>query len=302
MSDHPAPDGRSCAIIYGQESDEHPAFIQAAEEYFDTVLGVPFENVRILYDDGITLRYRETELNAFDCIFLRFFDTDMLHGERIPVLLDQLDVYTPMAAESLFIASNKFHTINVLGTGGVPVPYSVYTLSTAEAERVADQFGYPVVVKLISGYGGQGVMRVQNPEDLSALIDTLTMFEQDICLQEYVENPGEDVRIVVIGDETYSYKRIAGEEEWRSNVAAGGHMEPYDAPEEMRDAARRAAELAGFDVCGVDVIGTEEDFVIAEINASPALKGDEERVGIDLYDRVMAYIYDRTEAYLAATG
>lgn len=285
----------SCAIIYGDESDEHPAFIQAAEQYFDTVLGVPFENVHMTYNGGSSLRYRETDLTTFDCVFLRFFDRDILFGERVPPLLEQENVYTQLTAKALFIASNKFYTIKALGDAGIPVPRSTYTLSTKESERVASEYGYPIVLKLLSGYGGQGVMRVQEESDLAALVDTLTLFEQDICVQEYIENPGEDIRIVVIGDETYSYKRIGGEDEWRSNVAAGGEMDTFDAPQEMRDAALTAAHTAGFEFCGVDIIPKDDGFVIGEINISPSLEGDEQRVGRNLYDRTMEYLYEQTQ-------
>lgn len=288
-------DELKCAIIYGEESDEHPAFLQAAENHFDTVLGVPFPNVRIMYEDGISLQYRETTLTDFDCVFLRFFDSDMLHGERIPALLQDKDIYTQLSPHSLFIASNKFYTIKALAAADLPVPTSMYTVSTEETERAAAELGFPVVLKLISGYGGQGVMRVQHAEDLAALVDTLTMFEQDICIQQYIENPGEDIRIVVIGDETYSYKRIGGDEEWRSNVAVGGKMARFDAPEEMRDAALLAADVCGMDFCGVDILEDENGgFYIGEINASPSLEGDETRVGIDLYERTMEYMREKT--------
>ncbi len=285
-----------CAILYGSESDEHPAFLHAAEQYFDTVLGVPLENIHLVYGDGTGIRYRDTDLTTFDCLFLRLFDPDMLYAERLPDILHDHGVYTQVASRSLFIASNKFYTIKILGRAGVPVPQSVYMLSTGEAERAGNALGYPLVVKLSSGYGGQGVMRVQDPEDLAALVDTLTLFDQDICLQEYVENPGEDIRIVVIGDDTYSYKRVGGDEEWRSNVAVGGHMERFDAPETMRRTALQAARVSGLDICGVDIIEeTDSDrFVIGEINTAPSLEGDEKRVGTDLYDRVMAYMYGKT--------
>lgn len=290
-----AADGVSCAIIYGEESDEHPAFLQAAEQHFDTVLGVPFTHTHMAYNGGVHFRYRETDLTAFDCVFPRFFDTDMMHGERIPALIRCEQVYTPIDPQALFVATNKFYTIKVLAEAGLPVPQSMYTVSTAEAERAGAELGYPVVLKLISGYGGQGVMRVQQAEDLAALVDTLTMFEQDICIQRYIENPGEDIRIVVIGDETYSYKRIGGDEEWRSNESVGGRLTEFDAPQAMRDAARTAADVCGMEFCGVDIIESQDGgFYIGEINASPSLEGDKDRVGIDLYDRTMEYLYENT--------
>lgn len=283
-----------CAVVYGKSSGQHQHLIESAKNQFDTVLGVPLEGIRIVHRDGTKVMYKNTDLCEFDCVFLRLFGSDLLYGEHIPDILQEHGVYTQLDVDSLTIASNKFYMMKVLAEGGLPVPQTFYTLSTKETERSAGKMGYPVVIKIISGYGGKGVMKAQSESDLSPIIDTLTLFEQDICLQQYVENPGEDIRIVVLGDETYSYKRVGGGEEWRSNVSAGGERAEYDAPEEMREAAVRAAKLCGFDFCGIDIIESGEDFYIGEINASPGVTASEELVGINLSDTVMEFVHRQT--------
>ncbi len=283
-----------CAIIYGKKSAQHHHFIEAAKEHFDTVLGVPLENVRTVYNDGIHLMYKDTDLTEFDCVFIRFLGNDLLYGEHIPEILRDKGVYTQLDVDSLAIASNKFYSMKVLAEGGLPVPVSAYTLSTRETEREAEELGYPVIIKLISGYGGKGVMKADSVEDLTPIIDTLTLFEQDVCLQEFVESGGEDIRIVVIGEQTYSYKRVGEEDEFRSNISAGGERKEFDAPEEMREVAVQAAKLTGFDFCGVDIIQGENGFYIGEINASPGVEGVEEVLEADLADHVMEYAKHRT--------
>ncbi len=283
-----------CAVIYGDKSAQHHHFIQAGKEYFDTVLGVPLERVRTVYDDGAHLMHKNTDLCDFDCVFVRFLGSDLLYGEHIPEILSDKGVYSQLEVHSLSIASNKFYTMKVLSEADIPVPRSMYSLSTEETEKAAEKLGYPVVIKLISGYGGKGVMKADSESDLSPIIDTLTLFEQDICLQQYMKNPGEDIRIVVIGDETYSYKRKGKEEEWRSNISAGGSREEFDAPEEMKEAAIKAARLCGFDICGVDVIPDEEGFTIGEINASPGVEGVGEVLEVDLADRMMKFMHEKT--------
>lgn len=282
-----------CAVIYGDSSDQHQHFIEAGKTYFDTVLGVPLDNVRFVYNDGTHLMYKQTDLCSFDCVFLRLFGSDLLFGEHVPEILQEHGVYTQMDGDSLAIASNKFYSMKILA-GSVPVPGSAYTLSTEETERVAAALGYPAVIKLISGYGGKGVMKADTPGGLSPIIDTLTLFEQDICLQRFIENPGEDIRIVVIGEDTYSYKRVGGQEEWRSNISGGGHREAIDAPDEMREAAVQAAKLCGFDFCGVDIIENDDGFFIGEINASPGVNGTDDVLGINMADRVMEHMQEQT--------
>ena len=283
------------AIIYGSESDQHHVIMEQAEKYFDTVLAVPMEGIRVVYnDDGIKVMYKNTDLTEFDCVLLRFFGDEMLFGENLPEILKSEGVYTQMDVDSLSIASNKFYMIKVMEDGDVPVPMTSYTLSTSETERAAEKLGYPVIIKIISGYGGKGVMKADKKSDLTPIIDTLTLFEQDICLQQYIENPGEDTRIIVIGDETYSYKRVGGDDEFRSNISQGGQREDADPSEEMVEAAIKAARVCGFDFCGVDVIEGDEGFYLGEVNFSPGIAGTEEIVGVNVAEKLVEYLYEKT--------
>lgn len=282
------------AIPYGSASTEHNLLIEAAENYFDNVVAVPLDGVKTVFDDGLQLVYKNSNLTTFDAAFIRFFDADMLFGEYLPEIMIRNGVYTQLDADSLTIANNKFYAMKVLSEGGLNVPLSSYLLSTEETERVAAEFGYPVVVKLISGYGGKGVMRSSNPSDLAPLIDTITLFEQDICVQQYVENPGEDIRVIVIGDETYCYKRVAEEKEWRSNISQGGDRVPYDPSDEVREAALQAARLAGFDICGVDIIEAEDGPHIVEVNMSPGISKElQDMIDVDIPDKMMQRMHEQ---------
>ena len=288
-----------CAVIYGKKSAQHHHFIEEGKKYFDKVLGVPLEGVRTVYtEDGSKLMYSNTDLTEFDAVYLRLLGSDLMYGEHMPEVLKENGVYTQMESDSLAIASNKFHMMKILAEGGVPVPRSTYTLSTEETERAGDMLGYPAVIKIISGYGGKGVMKADSKSDIGPITDTLTLFEQDICLQEFIENPGEDIRVIVMGDDTYSYKRVGGGDEgFRSNISAGGNRKKVNPSDEMKQAAVDAARLSGLEIAGVDIIedkSSEGDFYIGEINACPGVEGTEEVLGENMAERFMEYI--RTEA------
>ncbi len=281
-------------ILYGKESTEHNLFIEAAQHYFDHVMAVPVDGIKIVYDDGLKPMYKNTDLSTFDAAFIRFFDDDMLFGEYLPEILIRNGVYTQLDSDSLTLANNKFYSVKVLSEGGLNIPRSAYLLSTEETERAAEEYGYPVVIKLISGYGGKGVMRSSNRSDLSPLIDTMSLFEQDICLQQYVENPGEDVRVIVVGDDTFCYKRVADDEEWRSNISTGGNRVPYDASEETREAALKAARLLGFDICGVDIIESDDGPYIVEANMSPGISKElQDMIDVNVPDVMMQYMHEK---------
>lgn len=283
-----------CAVIYGEKSAQHHHFIEAGKKHFDKVLGVPLEGVRTVYkEDGTHLMYNNTDLCEFDAVYLRLLGGDLMYGEHIPEILRDNGVYTQLESDSLAIASNKFHMMKVLADGGLPVPRSTYTLSTKETERAGESLGYPAVIKIISGYGGKGVMKADEKSDIGPITDTLTLFEQDICLQEFIENPGEDIRVIVVGDDVYAYKRVGGDEEFRSNISAGGNRERIEPSEEMIEASKGAAALTGLDIAGIDIIEDESEdgeFYIGEINASPGVEGTGEVIETDLANEFMAFI------------
>lgn len=282
------------AIIYTPFLEQHPYIIEKAKEYFDSVLAVPIEGVRYEYSSGRKpkVMYKKTDLSSFDVVFPRLSGEDFLFSEQMIEILNESEPYIHMDSDSFSISSNKFSTVKELSGSEVKVPRSIYTLSTEVATEAASDIGYPVTIKLISGYGGKGIMRAKNKSELRPIIDTLEVFEQDICLQNFIENPSEDTRILVIGEETYSYKRIGLEEEWRSNVSRGGNREEFDAPDWMRKMAIKAAKLTGFDICGMDIISSEEgEGHIIEINASPGITEEtSEVVGVDIPEEMIAFV------------
>jgi ribosomal protein S6--L-glutamate ligase len=136
----------------------------------------------------------------------------------------------------------------------------------------AEKLGYPVIMKTISGAGGQGVMRASSESELKPVMDTMKTFEQEICLQEYVEHGGSDNRILVIGDKVVGYERTSSDkDEWRSNLAAGGTRKKVEVTEELRETALKAARSTGFDICGCDIIDTKNGHIVLEVNGAPGL-------------------------------
>ncbi|MFT4868810.1 MAG: RimK family alpha-L-glutamate ligase [Colwellia polaris] len=282
-------------IVYGDVSTRHQLIMERAEDIFDSVLAAPIDGIKFVHSSEKTkVLYKGTDLTEFDAVYIRTDDRDMMFSEHLTEVMNESGVVTQAENDTYSYESNKFYSMKVLSENGVQVPDSVYTLSPDVAVEAARRLGYPVIMKTVKGVGGQGVMRATGENELKPVMDTMKSFEQEICLQEFKEHSGTDNRVIVIGDYVTAYSRSSGGDDWRSNISAGGERKKAELTDEMKDAALKAARATGFDICGADIISTDEGPHVLEINGSFGIHEEiNELVGDDVILRIVERLHNR---------
>jgi acetyl-CoA carboxylase biotin carboxylase subunit len=109
--------------------------------------------------------------------------------------------------EHIRTMGDKVEAKRTAGKLGLPlVPGSEGAVSdTTEAERIAEQIGYPVIIKAASGGGGRGMKVCTGPEQLEALMrqagnEAKAAFGDDtVYLEKYLGNP-RHIEFQVFGD------------------------------------------------------------------------------------------------------
>jgi acetyl-CoA carboxylase biotin carboxylase subunit len=109
--------------------------------------------------------------------------------------------------EAIRQMGDKTEARRLMTAAGVPVvPGSHETVADArEAERVALEIGYPILLKAAAGGGGIGMARVDKPQDLQTAFDTAARRAQaafgrrDVYVERYLDRP-RHVEIQVFGD------------------------------------------------------------------------------------------------------
>jgi ribosomal protein S6--L-glutamate ligase len=121
--------------------------------------------------------------------------------------------------------------------------------------------GFPCVFKSDWGGEGEGVCLLKTPEALEEALEMARRIEQSgqkgFLLQEYVACGGRSLRVVVIGDEFFSYWRVQQDpSQFLTNLKAGAVID-HEADPELQQAGRASVSdfcsktginLAGFDL------------------------------------------------------
>lgn len=130
-----------------------------------------------------------------------------------------------------------------------------------------------VPIQIISGYAFMGL-------------------NANILVQEYIkEAGGADIRCFVVGNKVVAaMKRQGAEGEFRSNLHRGGSATLVRLSKEERATAVNAAKVMGLNVCGVDILQSNNGPVVMEVNSSPGLEGIENATNKDVAALVMEFI------------
>jgi ribosomal protein S6--L-glutamate ligase len=207
-----------------------------------------------------------------------------------------MHIPTTLSMNGLLTARNKYLTLQALYAARISIPESVLVASRNRSEDLMEYLPPPIVLKLLTGTQGIGVMRVRDLKEAGPIIDTLSELDQMICLQKYLPNPGEDIRVFIVGGEIVAaMKRRAAAHEWRSNIHIGGQGIEHKLTVEERESSIKAAEAVGVEVAGVDLISVEDTPYVIEVNASPGFRGLLIATGVNAAEKIVEYSLNKAK-------
>ncbi len=116
-------------------------------------------------------------------------------------------VFIGPSYKSIEMLGDKAAAKETMAAAGVPViPGSKGAVrSIEEAKKIAEECGYPVLVKASAGGGGRGIRRVDSPEELESQIvaaqqEALSFFGDDtVYIEKFLVNP-HHVEIQIMAD------------------------------------------------------------------------------------------------------
>jgi acetyl-CoA carboxylase biotin carboxylase subunit len=176
---------------------------------------------------------------------------------------------------------DKAEAKRTMREAGVPcIPGSPGLVSDpAEARAIADEIGYPVIIKAAAGGGGRGMRVAHTPIALSTAFSTAQAEAEKafgnpgVYIEKYIENP-KHVEVQVLGDE-YGNVVYLGERDCSVQRRHQKLIEESPCPvldEETRrrigEAAVRAAQAVGYSNAGTIefLLDKDKNFYFMEMN------------------------------------
>ena len=191
-------------------------------------------------------------------------------------VFDRMGVPTLNSSQAVDTCDDKVVMTAALAAAGVPTLRTAVAFSIESALQVGEKFGYPLIVKPVSGSWGRLLAKANSESSLRTILEQKQQLGSHhhgvFYLQEYIEKPGRDIRVLVVGNDVIAASyRSAGH--WITNVARGATSTRCEVTPEIACIALDAARAVGATLAGIDLVETPDGLKVIEVNSGVEFKG-----------------------------
>lgn len=183
---------------------------------------------------------------------------------------------------SHFYSIDKVTDMVKLSLNHIPTPDTSYSRNYSDFPQLAKQLGYPLIIKSTRMGKGANVFKIDSPQDLTKIVDNFkdkNFAPKSLLLQQFIPYT-HDLRILCIGDQIFTMRRIPKKNEFRANFSLGGSVEPFNPQPETIKLAHQALKAVDMTIAGIDVLITQDNQqYILEVNHTAGFVGMEKATG-----------------------
>jgi len=239
------------------------------------------------------VHYMGEPLAGFDAIIPRIGSSITFYGTAVVRQFEMMGVYSLNESVAIQRSRDKLRAYQLMARKGIGLPVTAFGHSTKNAKDLAALVGgAPVVIKLLQGTQGIGVVLAETKKAAESVMEAFSGLKAHFLVQEFIkEAGGADIRCLVVGDKVVAtMKRTGGEGEFRSNIHRGGSAELVKITPTERLTAKKAAQIMGLNLAGVDLLRSDHGPLVMEVNSSPGLEGIEKATGKDVAASIIKFI------------
>lgn len=267
------------AVLYGGRSAEREVSLQSGAAVLAALQATGVDACGIDVGEDIM---QQLCAQPFDRAFI------VLHGRggedgTIQGLLECAGIpYTGSGVLASALAMDKLRTKQVWHTLGLPTPQHATLSCVEDCERVADELGFPLMVKPSQEGSSIGMAKVHNLNELQQAWHNARTYDDNVLVEQYVSGPeftiamldGEILPPIRLGTDHvfYDYEAKYLSDNTSYQIPCG--LEE-DKEQELRELTARACTALGVTGWGrADVMQDEAGaFWLLEVNTVPGMTG-----------------------------
>ena len=276
------------------------------------------DNIEVLYTTYQELNYsvidqqlaifdthNQLDLNEVDLVHFKNWTYEYEEAALVAFYLRKHEITYYNAEVGIKAAIGKTAQMFYLAAENIPVPNSFfahrrYLRQLFASGKTPAGFDFPLIMKADDGSRGDNNHLVKTAEQAVQIIDESE--DVEFILQNFIPNDGDFRCLLVgVGSSPLLFRRTAVAGSHLNNTSKGGSGELVDSatlPAEYLAYARKASEVLGREIGGVDIIVDKETNkpYILEVNGTPAIAtGYAVDKKVDLFVDFLEQFFDVTE-------
>lgn len=239
------------------------------------------------------VRFKGEQLPKYDAIIPRIGASITFYGTSVVRQFEMTGSFSVNESVAISRSRDKLRSMQLLSRKDIGLPRTGFAHSPDNIkDLIKNVGGAPVVIKLLEGTQGIGVVLADTNKAAESIIEAFMGVNANILVQEFIkEAGGADIRCFVVGGKVVAAMKRQGQEgEFRSNLHRGGTAELVKLSAQERATAVAAAKVMGLNVCGVDLLRSNNGPVVMEVNSSPGLEGIENATNKDVAGIIIDFI------------
>ena len=192
---------------------------------------------------------------------------------------------------------DKLYSHQILAQNNLSIPHTMLVHFPVDVELVAEQIGFPCMVKLLVSSYGEGVVLSRDAGSFRNLMELIASLDlsQAVILQRYIgSRAGQDLRVWVIGGRVLgAMLRSSTDGSFKANITRGGEGQPYPLNPEIEQLAVRCAAALNLEIAGVDLLFDDDHYCVCEVNSAAGFSGFEAATGVNVARGILQHCLER---------
>ncbi|MEL4025708.1 ATP-grasp domain-containing protein [Lysinibacillus endophyticus] len=178
------------------------------------------------------------------------------------------------------LANNKWDTYQFAKKLNIP--------SIPSWKALPEQITYPVVVKSVSGHGGQEVVLCKTEQEVNQYIN---QFGKDSSIiQPFMPSNNQDIRVWMLGEQILGSVLRTGSDNFKSNYTLGGTIEHFLIPENLKSYLYKITRELNSDYIGIDFIKSDGVYYLNELEDPVGARSFYNLYDVNLPQVLISYI------------